>query len=121
MMSRAFVKDTEAIQELPDRHISTHPNDVTPEGLTQIVTMLNAAREAHAAAQAAQDRNALAHTSRELRYWSARRASARVIPNPTHSSEVCFGSAVNIRRADGREQTFRIVGEDEADPALGTI
>jgi transcription elongation GreA/GreB family factor len=28
---------------------------------------------------------------------------------------------VSVLRADGREQTFRIVGEDEADPARGTI
>jgi transcription elongation GreA/GreB family factor len=34
---------------------------------------------------------------------------------------VHFGSSISIRRADGREQTFRIVGEDEADPAHGTI
>jgi transcription elongation GreA/GreB family factor len=26
-----------------------------------------------------------------------------------------------LRRDDGREQTFRIVGEDEADPAHGTV
>ena len=32
-----------------------------------------------------------------------------------------FGTAVTLRREDGREQTFRIVGEDEADPAHGTI
>jgi transcription elongation GreA/GreB family factor len=28
---------------------------------------------------------------------------------------------VTILRDDGRRQTFRIVGEDEADPARGTI
>ena len=28
---------------------------------------------------------------------------------------------VTIDRSDGRRQTFRIVGEDEADPAHGTI
>jgi transcription elongation GreA/GreB family factor len=28
---------------------------------------------------------------------------------------------MTILRADGREQTYRIVGEDEADPARGTI
>jgi transcription elongation GreA/GreB family factor len=28
---------------------------------------------------------------------------------------------VTFLRDDGREQTFRIVGEDEADPAQGTI
>ncbi len=34
---------------------------------------------------------------------------------------VQFGNAVTIIRDDGREQTFRIVGEDEADPAKGSI
>jgi transcription elongation GreA/GreB family factor len=32
-----------------------------------------------------------------------------------------FGTSVTIVRDDGREQTFRIVGEDEADPAHGSI
>ena len=32
-----------------------------------------------------------------------------------------FGSRVSIVREDGREQTWRIVGEDEADPAQGTV
>ena len=32
-----------------------------------------------------------------------------------------FGSTVTIVRDDGRRQTFRIVGEDEADPARGTL
>jgi transcription elongation GreA/GreB family factor len=30
-------------------------------------------------------------------------------------------SSVTILRSDGREQIFRVVGEDEADPARGTI
>ena len=34
---------------------------------------------------------------------------------------MAFGSTVTIARADGREQTWRIVGEDEADPAAGTL
>jgi transcription elongation GreA/GreB family factor len=34
---------------------------------------------------------------------------------------VQFGSTVRILRDDGRRQIFRIVGEDEADPARGTI
>jgi transcription elongation GreA/GreB family factor len=32
-----------------------------------------------------------------------------------------FGTSVTILRDDGREQTLRIVGEDEADPAQGSI
>jgi len=113
-------EDVEVLEGLPDRHVSTHPNDVTQQGLMHLEAMLNEAREAHAAALAAQDRNAMAYASRDLRYWSARRASARVIPDPTDTTQVRFGSTISIRRADGRVQTFRIVGEDE-DPARGTI
>jgi transcription elongation GreA/GreB family factor len=32
-----------------------------------------------------------------------------------------FSNKVSIVRDDGREQTFRIVGEDEANPAEGSI
>ena len=32
-----------------------------------------------------------------------------------------FGSAVNILREDGRRSSFRIVGEDEADPTRGLL
>jgi transcription elongation GreA/GreB family factor len=34
---------------------------------------------------------------------------------------VGFGSAVNILREDGRRSSFRIVGEDEADPSRGLL
>jgi transcription elongation GreA/GreB family factor len=122
-MSRAFVResDVEAPEELPDRLISPYPNDVTAEGMRHLELMLESAREAHATALQAQDRSALAVASRDLRYWSARRASARVIQNRVDTTEVQFGSKVTFRRSDGREQTFRIVGEDEANPSEGTI
>lgn len=34
---------------------------------------------------------------------------------------MCFGASVTIAREDGRRQTFRIVGEDEAAPQDGKI
>ena len=123
-MSRAFVKEEEggeAFEDLPDRPISPHPNFVTPEGLALIEAELTRLHEEHAAAQVAEDKVALAKTSRDLRYWTARRASAQVVHPPQDASEVHFGSTVTIEREDGRRQTFRIVGEDEADPAKGTI
>jgi transcription elongation GreA/GreB family factor len=115
-MSRAIVKelDTDYREELPERPVSEHPNDVTAAGLAQIEHALAAASEAYAAAQASADRAALAAAGRDLRYWSARRATARVVPAPIDRSEVRFGASVTILRDDGREQTFRIVGEDEA-------
>jgi transcription elongation GreA/GreB family factor len=109
------------VGDLPDRPISEQPNDVTKEGLLQIENALSAAQAAHAAAQAAGDRNAMASASRDIRYWSARRATAAVAPEPADNSVVRFGHTVTIAREDNREQTFRIVGEDEADPTRGTI
>jgi transcription elongation GreA/GreB family factor len=121
-MSRAFVKELDGgEEELPDRPISAHPNLVTPEGLAHIGATLGEHQRAHAAAQAAGDRAGLARAARELRYWTARRASAQVIEPPTDKARVHFGSTVTIRRNDGRRQTYRIVGEDEAEPARGTL
>src|SRR6266508_4864324 len=120
-MSRAFVKETEDVEDQPDRPISDLPNDVTAEGLRRIEEALAAAQAAQAAAQSAGDRAALAHARRDVRYWSAGRATATVIPEPTDNSVVRLGHTVTIVREDDRRQTFRIVGEDEADPAHGTI
>ena len=123
-MSSAFVKEEEggeAFEDLPDRPISPHPNFVTPEGLALIEAELTRLHEAHAAAQAAEDKIAIAKTSRDLRYWTARRASAQIVQPPRDASEVHFGSTVTFERDDGRRQTYRIVGEDEADPVKGTV
>lgn len=123
-MSSAFVKESEggeAFEDLPDRPISPHPNFVTPEGLALIEATLARLHEEHAAAQAANDRAALARTTRDLRYWTSRRATAQVVKAPSDAREVHFGSTVTIERDDGRRQTFRLVGEDEADPAKGTL
>jgi hypothetical protein len=43
------------------------------------------------------------------------------MPAPASNGKVQFGSTVTILRDDGRRQTWRIVGEDEAEPAKGTL
>lgn len=120
-MSRAFVKEQESVDELPERLISEHPNLVTREGLKQIEAEVARFDAAHAAAQVAGDREAMATTARDLRYWSARLASAELVPPPADTTQVQFGSTATIEREDGRRQTYRIVGEDEADPSKGSI
>jgi transcription elongation GreA/GreB family factor len=127
-MSVAFTKESDAeavAADLPDRPIPAHPNLVTPRGLAQIETELAAARAAYAAAQAgdqiSSDRTAMARATRDLRYWSARRASAQLVePQPADGS-IRFGSRVTVERADGRIQTYAIVGDDEADPANSSV
>jgi transcription elongation GreA/GreB family factor len=122
-MSRAFVKQDaeESFEDLPERPVSEHPNYVTAAGLALIEAELTRLSQEHAAALAASDRTLQARAARDLRYWTARRASAQLVPSRNDTTQVHFGSTVTIARDDGRRQTFRIVGEDEADPAHGTL
>jgi transcription elongation GreA/GreB family factor len=123
-MSKAFTKEPEGgevFDDLPDRTVSPHPNLVTPKGLELIEAELARLHGEHAAAQAADDRAKLAKINRDLRYWTSRRATAQVMEPPSDATEAHFGSTVTILREDGRRQTYRIVGEDEADPSVGTL
>ncbi len=121
-MSRAFVKEGENdTAELPDRPISPHRNFVTEAGLAAIEAALGRFEAAHRAATDKGDAGAAAAALREVRYWRARRASAEVVKPLADKSTASFGMTVTLRRVDGREQSFRIVGEDEADPARGTV
>ena len=126
-MSVAFTReeDLEATAaDLPDRPVSQHPNLVTASGLAQIERELAEAKAAYAAAQAKgsieADRTAMARATRDLRYWSARRANAQLVETEPDGT-VRFGGSVTIEREDGRTQTWAIVGEDEADPANGSV
>jgi transcription elongation GreA/GreB family factor len=120
-MSRAFVKETETDTALPDRPISPHRNFVTEVGLTALEVALAGFEEAYRSALASEDHQASAAALREVRYWRARRASAEVVKPSSDRSQATFGATVTLRRNDGREQSYRIVGEDEADPLRGTI
>lgn len=90
-------------------------------GLAQIESEVARLSRAYADAQASGDRAALNAAARDLRYWTARRASAELVPASQDAGEVRFGARVTFVREDGRQQTYRIVGEDEADPAKGTL
>ena len=56
-----------------------------------------------------------------MRFWSARGGSAQLTQRDPTIDRVQFGDRVLLARGKGRRQTFRIVGEDEADPASGLI
>jgi transcription elongation GreA/GreB family factor len=123
MMSSAFVREPEggeAFEDLPDRTVSPH-HLVTPSGLARMDEEIEALQRRLAGAQAADDKAEMARVSRDLRYWTHRRLTAEVVPPPADKSHVRFSSSVTFERNDGRTQTYRIVGEDEADPTKGTI
>ncbi|APG90112.1 transcription elongation factor GreA [Sinorhizobium americanum] len=128
-MSVAFTKEesAETASEtlLPDRPISSHPNLVTEAGLKALEAQLQQAREGYSAASTIEDvnerRRQAAGPMRDLRYFAERVRTAQLMPDPTSDETVAFGSTVTFSRDDGRVQTYRIVGEDEADPKLGSI
>jgi transcription elongation GreA/GreB family factor len=128
-LSVAFMKEesAETASEtlLPDRPISPHPNLVTEAGLKALELQLHAAREAYDAASRIEDvnerRRQAATPLRDARYLAERVRTAQLIPDPTSFDVVAFGSTVTFSRDDGRVQTYRIVGEDEAEPKAGSI
>ena len=128
-MSVAFVREesAEAAQEitLPERPISTHPNLVTQWGLKALESATAESGEALKGAQGIEDANerrrALELAARDARYFSERLASAILRPELESVETIGFGHRVTILRDGERRQTYRIVGEDEADPRAGTI
>lgn len=128
-MAVAFTKEesfeTASETLLPDRPVSPHPNLVTEAGLKALELQFREAREAHDATNTIEDvnerRRQAATPLRDLRYLQARLGTAQLMPAPASADVVAFGNTVTFRRDDGRVQTYRIVGEDEADPKAGSI
>lgn len=128
-MSVAFTKEesfeTASETVLPDRPISPHPNLMTAAGLTALQSRLDTACKAYEAAQKVEDvnerRRQAAGPLRDMRYLAERVRTAQVVADPVSADSIAFGSTVTFRRADGRVQTYRIVGEVEADPKAGSI
>jgi transcription elongation GreA/GreB family factor len=128
-VSVAFTKEdsaaTAAETVLPDRPISAHPNLVTDAGFKALAAQLEEARAAYEIAQRIEDiderRRQSAIPLRDMRYFAERLRTARIVDPSASTDTVRFGGVVTFSRVDGRVQTYRIVGEDEADPAAGLI
>ena len=124
MMSRAFTREDDnenAIADIGERPVSPHRNLVTQAGLAQIEEEIAALRQDLAKAEAGSDRQRIAILSRDLRYWSARRENAELSEPDPDSDVVRFGMTVTIEDEDGKRRAWKIVGEDEADAAKGSV
>lgn len=127
-MSKAFTKedDGDAIVRVDDLPQSPHPNFVTPSGLALLNERLVARRADLAAlqedAQNTDVRHAVAVAERDIRFVSSRLQSAILVDPKDHTPNiVAFGAEVEFITEDDTRHRFRIVGEDEADPAKGLI
>ncbi|MER9974071.1 GreA/GreB family elongation factor [Mesorhizobium sp. M0085] len=123
-MSRAFTREEDsenAIAGIGERPISHHRNLVTERGMALIDAEVAALRDELGRAEKRADRERIALVSRDLRYWTARRESAELsVPEPG-SDMVRFGMGVTLESHEGKKVHWKIVGEDEANPAKGTI
>lgn len=129
-MSRAFVNEDAAAAnpvEVPNRAVSDRPNLVTPDGLRLIERRLEELRLARDELGPERPGDATrkereAVIARDLRYWAERRRTAQVMAPPAGPlDEVVFGALVTVAGPDGKERRWRLVGEDEADPAAGRL
>ena len=118
-MSVAFRResDEEHLEPRPELPVPPGPNLVTPRGLALIEARV---AEYEAALAQGGSEEAVKAIRRDLRYWHARRATARLAPAAS-GEEAAFGTRVSYRLDGGAVQQAEIVGADEADPAAGRI
>jgi transcription elongation GreA/GreB family factor len=117
-MSVAFRResDEEHLEPKFELPIPPGPNLVTKRGLRLIE---QGVAELEQLIASAGDEAALAPLRRDLRYWRTRQITAELAPAPS-GNKVEFGTEVSIT-LNGKPLTFRIVGDDEADPSAGRI
>jgi transcription elongation GreA/GreB family factor len=117
-MSVAFRRESDEEHKEPkfEIPIPVGANLVTARGLNRIEERVSAL-EAEIAAGPEELR--LEEAKRDLRYWRTRLSTAEVVPPPP-AGEAAFGSRVTFR-LNGATRTLDIVGDDEADPAQGSI
>jgi transcription elongation GreA/GreB family factor len=127
-VNRAFIKDPDDAgqpEEVPERPQSPHPNYVTPVGLRQLEVLaaeLSAHRDRLREAGKLADPQELATVQRDLRWVEGRLQRAiRVELTDQVPDQVRIGTSVEVQDEVGRIEIFSIVGEDEADAALGKI
>jgi transcription elongation GreA/GreB family factor len=117
-MSVAFRResDEEHLEPKFERPIPPGPNVVTHRGRLLIVERI---AELEAQLHGTADEVVRAGLQRELRYWKMREITAQVPAKPA-GDRVAFGTHVSLS-LNGKAKTFRIVGDDEANPSTGLI
>ncbi len=127
-MSKAFTKEDDGTENihLDDLPQSPHPNLVTPSGLAALNSRLSARQldlaKLRERTEEFDSKRAIAVAQRDIRFFEVRISRAILVDPKNHAPGiVAFGAEVEVLTEGNTHQTFRIVGEDEADPAHGLI
>lgn len=126
-MSRAFVNEDHAAAQASqpvERQVSAQPNYVTASGLAQLQAQVATLQTQHSEQSArgdSADKQRLADIERDLRYFNQRLYSAQVVTAAISTDKVQIGSWVTFADEDDQQQRVQLVGEDQADAAIGLI
>jgi transcription elongation factor GreB len=124
-MSKAFTRESDESgdDEIPPTRPSLPPgttNYITSQGLEHLTRRLDnlSIKRRQLSDAPASDLRKLDATIRALQQTLS---SVIVVQPPSNPEKVVFGTTVRIRHQNGEEETYRIVGVEEADPENGSI
>ena len=120
-MSKAFTRESDDIEPEDIQSLRTQlppgtRNYITSEGADQLRHRLNELLEARRSAKSPDQRFDSA-----IRKLESILGTVVVSEVPTDQDKVAFGASIVVRDSNGDEETYRIVGVDEADPAHNRI
>ncbi|MGI9089130.1 MAG: GreA/GreB family elongation factor [Chthoniobacterales bacterium] len=130
-MSRAFVRESDDRPELPiARQVSALPpgakNYLTPAGAVRLRDELRQLVEIKRPALVRPEadpetKRQLLALDQQIQQLEESLQSAEVVPPPAETDVVRFGASVRVRRENGDEDDYRIVGVDEIDLERGWV
>ena len=120
-MSKAFTRESDDIEPEDIQSLRTQlppgtRNYITSEGADQLRHHLNELLEARRSAKSPDQRFDSA-----IRKLESILGTVVVAEVPADHDKVAFGASIVVRDSNGDEETYRIVGVDEADPAHNRI
>src|SRR5437588_1392130 len=131
-MSKAFTRESDesGAEEIPTFRPQLPPgvrNYITREGAERLKQHLNKLIEKKRALAAMSNEASPSSGPDPQRIESAIRKLQQVMHSviiaeiPTEQEKVAFGATVTVRRGNGEEETYQIVGVEEANPERGWI
>jgi len=120
-VSKAFTRESDEMEPADIHSVRTQlppgtRNYITSEGADQLRHHLNELLEARRSAKSPDQRFDSA-----IRKLGSILGTVVVAEVPTDQDKVAFGASIVVRDSNGDEETYRIVGVDEADPAHNRI
>ncbi len=124
-MSKAFTRESDGSED--DEVPSTRPqlppgttNYITREGAERLKQRLDGLLEKKRQSSGASDSD-VRKLDTKIRTLQQILSSVVVSQPASNPDKIAFGTTVGIRRESGEEETYRIVGVEEADPENGSI